>query len=132
VVLVDTSVWIDHLRKASRTLSSLLEQDQVVLHPFVLGELACGKLSNRKEILALFHALPLITKVDDDEIIFFIERHKLMGLGIGLIDMHLLASCHIVKSQLWSKDKRFKKNIFLSQKLEKNAEQGLFSAFAAG
>jgi predicted nucleic acid-binding protein len=106
VILVDTSVWIDHFRQASRTLSSLLDRDEVILHPFVLGELACGNLSNRKEIIALLHALPVVIKADDDEIIFFIERHALMGRGVGLIDMHLLASCHIDKCSLWTKDRR--------------------------
>jgi predicted nucleic acid-binding protein len=108
VVLVDTSIWIDHFRKASRTLSSLLEQDEVILHSFVLGELACGNLNNRKEIIALLHALPVVTKIDDDEIMFFIEGHALMGRGVGLIDMHLLASCHLDKCRLWTKDKRLR------------------------
>jgi predicted nucleic acid-binding protein len=108
MILIDTSVWIDHFRKSSRALSSLLNQDEVLLHPFVLGELACGNLGNRTEIIALLHALPIVTKADDDEIIFFIERHALMGRGVGLIDMHLLASCHIEKCLLWTKDKRLK------------------------
>ena len=108
MVLVDTSVWIDHFRKSSRSLSSLLEREGAVLHPFVLGELACGNLSNRKEIIALLHALPVVTKADDDEILFLIERHSLMGRGVGLIDMHLLASCQMAKCQLWTRDKRLK------------------------
>ena len=106
MVLVDTSVWIDHFRKASRPLSSLLEQEEVALHPFILGELACGNLRNRDEIIALLHALPVVTKADDDEILFFIEHHALMGRGVGLIDMHILASCHMGSCQLWTKDKR--------------------------
>jgi predicted nucleic acid-binding protein len=108
VVLVDTSVWIDHLRKSSRALSSLLEQEEVVLHPYVLGELACGNLGNRKEIIALLHALPVVSKADDDEILFFIERHALMGRGVGLIDMHLLASCMVGSCLLWTRDRRLK------------------------
>ena len=88
MVLVDTSVWIDHFRKSNRLLSSLLETEAVGIHPFVLGELACGNLHNRKEIIALLHALPFVTKADDDELLFFIERHALMGRGIGLIDIH--------------------------------------------
>jgi len=108
VILVDTSVWIDHFRQANRMLSSLLDRDEVILHPFVLGELACGNLSNREEIIALLHALPVISKADDDEIIFFIKRHALMGRGVGLIDMHLLASCRIAKCSLWTKDRRLK------------------------
>jgi len=105
VVVVDTSVWIDHFRRASRQLTSLLEQDEVAMHPFVVGELACGNLKNRKEIIALLHALPSVTKADDDEALFFIERHSLMGRGVGLIDVHILASCQIDSCSLWTKDK---------------------------
>jgi len=106
VVLVDTSVWVDHFRKANGQLISLLELEEVAIHPFVLGELACGNLGNRTEILSLLHALPGATKVDDDEILLFIERQKLMGCGVGLIDMHLLASCCIDSNLLWTRDKR--------------------------
>jgi predicted nucleic acid-binding protein len=108
VVLVDTSVWIDHFRRKSRQLTVLLDGEGVVLHPFLLGELACGNLKNRKELIALLHALPFITKADDDEVLFFIERHKLMGRGVGLIDMHLLASCKLNSCLLWTRDKRLK------------------------
>ena len=108
MVLVDTSVWIDHLRKSSRALTSLLEQENIVLHPFVLGELACGNLGNRKEIIALLHALPVATRADDDEILFFIERHALMGRGVGLIDVHILASCLMDSCLLWTRDKRLR------------------------
>ena len=94
MVLVDTSVWIDHFRKKGRRLSDLLEQEEVLLHSFVIGELACGNLQNRKEIISLLHALPLATKADDDEVLIFLERHAIMGRGVGLIDVHLLASCH--------------------------------------
>ncbi len=83
-----------------------LEQQEIILHPFVLGELACGNLKNRKEIISLLHALPAVTRADDDELLFFIERHKLMGRGIGLVDAHLLASCSIDHCSLWTKDKR--------------------------
>ena len=108
MVLVDTSIWIDHFRKASGRLVSLLEAEEVVLHTFVLGELACGNLSNRKEIIALLHALPDATKVEDDELLLFIERRRLMGRGIGLIDLHILASCCIDSCLLWTRDKRLR------------------------
>ena len=108
MVLVDTSVWIEHLRKRNRTLIALLEQEEVLLHPFVLGELACGNLGNRREIIALLHALPVITKADDDEILFFVDRHGLMGRGVGLIDMHILASCKLEGAKLWTRDKRLR------------------------
>ena len=106
MVLVDTSVWIDHFRKASGKLASLLEAEEVAIHPFILGELACGNLGNRKEIIVLLHALPNATKVEDDEILLFIERHHLMGHGIGLIDAHILASCFLDSRLLWTRDKR--------------------------
>lgn len=101
-------MWIDHFRKASRGLSELLEQEEVLLHSFVLGELACGNLQNRREIIALLHALPCATKADDDEVLFFIERHGLMGRGIGLVDMHLLAACQLTECSLWTRDKRLR------------------------
>ena len=108
MVLVDTSIWVDHFRKASRRLASLLEVEEVAIHSFVLGELACGNLQNRKEIIALLHALPHATKVEDDEILLFIERHRLMGRGIGLIDAHILASCCMNSCLLWTRDKRLR------------------------
>jgi predicted nucleic acid-binding protein len=108
VVLVDTSVWIDHFRKQSKQLVSLLEEEEVVMHPFVLGELACGNLQNRREIIALLHAIPSVTQANDDEVLFFIERHALMGRGVGLIDLHLAASCHMDSCLLWTRDRRLK------------------------
>ena len=92
MVLVDTSIWIDHLRSANTRMARLLEDGEIVVHPFVIGELACGNLRNRSEILALLHALPQAPCVTDSEVLFFIERHSLAGQGLGLIDMHLLAS----------------------------------------
>jgi len=116
MVLIDTSIWIDHLRKSNRKLVSLLEEQTVTIHPFILGELACGNLHNRKEIITLLHALPSITKADDDELLFFIERHELMGRGVGLVDIHLLAACHLDSCHLWTKDKRLK-NIAVEMKI---------------
>jgi predicted nucleic acid-binding protein len=108
VVLVDTSVWVDHFRKTSGRLASLLEIEEVSIHPFISGELACGDLQNRKEITALLHALPHVTEVEDNKILLFIERHRLMGRGIGLVDAHILASCCIDACHLWTRDKRLK------------------------
>lgn len=108
MVLVDTSVWVDHLRVASGSLAALLEMDEVAMHPFVFGELACGNLANRKKIIALLHALPPVNKVRDDELLLFLERHALVGPGVGLIDVHLLASCHLDGCRLWTKDKRIR------------------------
>lgn len=108
MILVDSSIWIDHFRKAEPKLVELLGKEAVVVHPYVLGELACGTLRQRKEIISLLHALPQALKVDDDEILFFIEERRLFGRGIGLIDIHLLASCLIGEHQLWTKDRRLK------------------------
>ncbi len=106
MVLVDTSVWIDHLKKASSKLTALLEGGEVAIHPFVIGELACGNLKNRSEILALLHALPEVPRAEDHEILFFIDRHSLAGRGLGWIDVHLLASSQLGNVSLWTKDKR--------------------------
>ncbi len=108
MVLVDTSVWIDHFRSGAPTLVMLLNRGDVAIHPFIIGELACGNLKNRKEILSLLHALPLMDKADDEEVLFFIDQHRLMGLGIGLVDIHLLASCKLSKTQLFTRDKRLR------------------------
>jgi predicted nucleic acid-binding protein len=106
LILVDTSIWIDHFRSANRLLSELLDQEQVLVHPFVLGEIACGNLKNRKEIVALMQALPRAPRADDDQIPFFIEQRALMGRGVGLIDIHLLASCLMQPCLIWTADKR--------------------------
>jgi predicted nucleic acid-binding protein len=104
VILVDTSIWIDHLRTPSKLLGQLLDLEQVLIHPFVVGELACGNLANRTEIISLLHALPFAPKAADDEILFFVERQKLMGRGLGLVDVHLLASATIGGASLWTAD----------------------------
>ena len=106
MVLVDTSIWIDHFRKGDAKLAHLLNDGDAAIHPFVIGELACGNLTNREEILSLLHALPHLDKAEDDEVLFFIEKHKLHGLGIGLIDIHLLAACKLGKARLFTRDKR--------------------------
>ena len=108
MILVDTSIWIDHLNKGNALLKTLLGNGDVLMHPYVMGEIACGNLNNRKEILSLLHALPQINKADDDEVLFYSEKHKLLGLGIGLIDIHLLASCKLAKAKLLTKDRRLK------------------------
>lgn len=106
MILVDTSIWINHLRTPSKLLGQLLDLEKVLLHPFVVGELACGNLANRKEIISLLHSLPVAPKADDDEILFFVERHKLMGCGLGLVDVHLLASAMIVGVSIWTSDNK--------------------------
>ena len=107
MILVDTSVWVDHLRSGDDDLVTLLNTSQVLIHPFVLGELACGNLQNRSEVLALLRDLPRISVASDDEVVFFIERHVLMGKGIGYVDAHLLASLTLDGiSRLWTRDRR--------------------------
>jgi predicted nucleic acid-binding protein len=107
MILVDTSVWIDHLRKGDERLIRALGANQVLMHPFIEGELACGNLRNRGEILALLSDLPRAIIASEEEVLFFIERHGLMGQGIGYIDAHLLAATSLEDSaRLWTRDKR--------------------------
>ena len=105
MILVDTSLWIDHLRRADVTLTALLEEEQVVLHRFVVGEIACGALKRRAEVLALLRSLPHLKAVDDDEALAFVEAHSLMGSGVGWVDVHLLASVYLSGARLWTKDR---------------------------
>jgi len=107
MILVDTSVWVDHLRDGTPALAAALEQGRVLTHPFVLGELACGNLKNRSEVLQLLGELPAAPMATDPEALDFIERRALMGRGIGYVDVHLLASVALAgTSQLWTRDKR--------------------------
>jgi predicted nucleic acid-binding protein len=106
MILVDTSVWVDHLRSGNQMLASLLEQDQVLTHPFVLGELACGAIRNRDEILLHLQALPSAQRVEDEEALSFVEQRRLFGRGIGWIDAHLLASAVITHARLMTLDRR--------------------------
>ena len=107
MILVDTSVWIDHLRAEDTHLTDLLYTNQVLIHPMVVGELACGNLRNRKEVLALISDLPGVPTATHAEVLFFIEQHQLMGRGISYIDTHLLAATALSEpAQLWTRDKR--------------------------
>ena len=107
MILADTSVWIDHLRKGAPVLAAALEEGRVSMHPFVLGEMACGNLNNRREVLRLLGDLPAAPTVTDLEALGFIERRALMGRGIGYIDIHLLASATLAgTARLWTRDKR--------------------------
>jgi predicted nucleic acid-binding protein len=107
VILVDTSVWIDYLRSGDLLLVAALEGGRVMMHPFVLGELACGNLANRSEVLELLGGLPAAPSATDPEALEFIERRTLMGQGIGYIDVHLLASIALSgDARLWTRDRR--------------------------
>ncbi len=110
MILVDTSVWIDHLRTGDVGLTSLLNQCRVLIHPFVIGELACGNMRDRQSILQLLQDLPMVPVADNDEVLFFIEEQQLMGRGIGYVDAHLLASVVLEdSSRLWTRDNRLAK-----------------------
>jgi len=109
MVLVDTSVWVAHLRDGTIGLEEMLEEGDAVCHPFIIGELACGNLKNRSEVLSLLQALPVAVHAEHEEVIQFIENHRLMGKGLGYIDVHLLASANLMEVQLWTLDKRLKK-----------------------
>ena len=106
MMLVDTSVWIDHLRHGDPALNAALEAGQVWMHSFVLGELACGNLRPRAEVLGLLQALPAMPVSTDREVLFFIDQHELMGRGLGYVDVHLLASARLGGIPLWTRDKR--------------------------
>src|SRR3954454_16263126 len=107
MILVDTSVWIDHFRQGDPALATALEAGQVLMHPFVVGELACGNLARRGEVLGLLQALPQAPVATDNEALGFIDRRNLMGRGIGYIDVHLLASVALDgTATLWTRDKR--------------------------
>ena len=108
MVLVDTSIWVTHLRQGNRQLETLLMDAEVMCHPFIIGELACGNLKNRDELLSLLKSLPLAPTIEFDEFIFFVERNRLMGIGIGFVDVHLLASAQLTEIPLWTADKRLK------------------------
>ena len=108
MVLVDTSIWISHFRENNSHLKKLLMDESVACHPFIIGELACGNIKNRKEIIPLLHALPQTVVAENDEVLQFIEHKKLVGIGIGLIDVHLLASSLLTGLSLWTADKRLR------------------------
>ena len=107
MILVDSSVWVAHLRTNESALVELLNTGRVLSHPFVFGELACGNLKNRKAVLSLLQDLPAAPVATDEEALFFIDSHGLMGRGIGYVDTHLLASVSLAGTGLlWTRDKR--------------------------
>jgi len=108
MVLVDTSIWVDHLRKGRRHLEKLLLNAEVVCHAYIIGELACGNLKNRSEILTLLQSLPVIPIIDLDEYLYFIDRNLLYGFGIGFVDIHLLASAKLIDIPIWAADKKLR------------------------
>ena len=107
MILVDTSVWVDYFRRGEPHLLDALNNGLVLMHPFVLGELACGNLKRRTEVLSLMSELPVAAIATEDEALELIDRRRLMGRGIGYIDVHLLASVVLTATAtLWTRDKR--------------------------
>jgi predicted nucleic acid-binding protein len=105
-VLVDTSIWVDHFRRTNVTLKGLLEDNRVLIHPFIVGEIACGSLGNREEILDLLQLLPMCKQADFYEILSLISSKKLYGKGVGFVDVHLAAASLLSPCFLWTADKR--------------------------
>jgi predicted nucleic acid-binding protein len=109
MILVDTSVWIDHFRNANPILTDALNRNDILVHPFVTGELACGNLENRSEILARLGVLTRAPVATDSEALALIERYRLMGQGIGYVDVHLLASALLMETgRFWTRDRRLR------------------------
>jgi predicted nucleic acid-binding protein len=106
MVLVDTSVWVAHLRQGGVGLEALLNAGRVVCHPMIIGELACGNLKNRSEIIALLQALPQALRAEHEEVMQLIENYRLMGQGLGYVDLHLLAAALLTKVPLWTLDQK--------------------------
>ncbi|MBT8419466.1 MAG: type II toxin-antitoxin system VapC family toxin [Gammaproteobacteria bacterium] len=107
MILVDTSIWVDHLHQQNEELIRLLDNDTVLIHPFIIGELACGSLHNRRRVLAGLHEVPLIETISNSAVMDFIERNMLFNTGIGWIDAHLLTATAQTKAcRLWTRDKR--------------------------
>jgi len=106
VILADTSVWVEHLRRGDPKLAELLSDGLVLCHQFVIGEVACGHLRRRGEVLSLLGRLPQATVATHDEALRFLDARRLVGLGLGWIDVHLLASSILDGVALWTHDRR--------------------------
>lgn len=107
MILVDTSVWVDHLRAKDQTFAERLEAGQVLIHPFIIGELALGALRDRDAVISSLRDLPRSQTATEEEMLLFIDSHGLAGTGIGYIDAHLLASVHLTpRTSLWTRDTR--------------------------
>jgi len=106
MILADTSLWIAHFREGHPELTQRLDRGEMACHPFIVGELACGNLKNRREILSLLRDLHQVAPANDEEILRFIEDRRMMGKGLGYIDMHLLATALLSNTPLWTLDKK--------------------------
>jgi predicted nucleic acid-binding protein len=108
MVLVDTSIWVSFLQEGNTRLQELLDEGKVLSHPFIIGELACGNLENRREILSLLQALPPAIDARNEEALHLIEFHRLLGQGLGYVDVHLLAAALLTSVFLWTSDRSLK------------------------
>jgi len=109
LILADTAIWVDHLNRGDARLAALLEAEEIVLHPHVLGEIALGSLRNRAAILGALAAMPFVMVAGEDEVLALIEQRRLFGTGIGLVDAHLLASALLThETKLWTRDRRLR------------------------
>ncbi len=106
MILIDTSVWVDHFRSENRILTTLLMQGAIVMHEFVVGELAVGNFRNRKSMLNLLDSIPKLSKLTHDEFIYFLEKNSIYGKGVGFVDIHLLGSTKLAGVKIWTLDKR--------------------------
>ena len=106
MVLVDTSVWISHLRDGNADLATLLNDGRVLCHPLIVGELACGNLKDREVILSSLQLLTMVIEADHKEVLAFIEKNRLMGKGLGYVDLHLIASAILTGVSFWTLDKK--------------------------
>ena len=108
-MLVDTSVWVVHLRDGHAGLTEVLDAGEAICHPFIVGELACGNLKNRAAIIALLQLLPSAAVVQHNEVLAFIDARRLMAKGLGYVDVHLLASALLGRVPLWTLDKKLER-----------------------
>ena len=106
MVLVDTSVWVAHLRDGSIELANLLNDGRVLCHPLIVGELACGNLEDRAVVLSFLQLLPMSIEAEHEEVLSFIENNRLMGKGMGYVDVHLIASAVLTGVPIWTLDKK--------------------------
>ena len=106
MIIVDTSVWVEHFRRGDATLVDLLNRNRVLAHSFVIGELSLGNLNARSATMGLLNALPMASVASDEEILHIIATKRLAGHGIGLVDAHLIASAMMETAQIYTRDKK--------------------------
>jgi predicted nucleic acid-binding protein len=107
VILADTSIWVDHLARGNEAMASLLAAEAILMHPFIVGEIALGSLPRRTEVLRDLDQVPKAVIADHADVLFFIERHNISGAGIGYVDAHLLVATTLtVEARLWTRDRK--------------------------